>query len=100
MADSIQMIRMPQDVKELLLGTLSLNMSGVPGTGQGADFRLEEVNKLIQQWLPNIPSANDWKWASVNFDKLSQFRSHIFIEMGIKDPNLKQILKKPQNIDE
>ncbi len=74
-------------------------MSGVPKTGEGADFRLEEVNKRVQQWIPNILSPKDWQIACCNFDKLSELRNIVFQQMNISDPKQRST-KVPQNIDD
>ena len=83
---STTIMRMPPEVRTLVFQTMSLNMSGSSNTGQAADFRLEELNKIIQSWLPSVPSPSDWKAACRNLDKLVQIRERMFNEMGIKDP--------------
>ena len=98
-ADTVQLIRMPMDVRQFVEDTASLNLSGKLYTGEGADFRLEEVNRQVQQWLPNIPSTEDWKIACSNFDKLSELRKRIFEQMDIADPKL-SASSHIQNIDD
>ena len=100
MASSVQQLRMPSELQEFVLTTESLNLSGSAGTGEGADFRLEEVNRQVQQWLPNVPSASDWKRACTNFDQLGKFRDQVFKQMNINDPKLRQGIRTPQNIDD
>ena len=99
MADTIKLAIMPNEVKDLLLNTASLNLSGKPHTGEGADFRLEEVNRQVQQWLPNIPSTKDWQIACCNFDKLTALRKTVFDQMKLTDTNL-GTEKYVQDIDE
>ena len=88
MTDILMTTRMPPEIRDLVLDTDSLNLSGVKGTGEGADFRLEEVNKRVQQWLPNVPAAKDWKIACCNFDNLEKFRDTVFEQMDLADPKL------------
>ena len=86
MADTLNLLRMPVTVKKLVEKTMSLNTSGRPYTGEGGDFRLEEVNKVIQQWLPKVPSGKDWEMICSNHDDLVKFRSIVFEQVGISDP--------------
>ncbi len=44
-------------------------ISGMTYTREGPDFRLEEINKHIQQWLPKGPTGKDWENVWLNFDK-------------------------------
>ena len=57
-------------------------MSGVPYSGEGADFKLEEVNCLVQQWLPGIPSKTHWLAACVNYMKLKELRETTLQQLG------------------
>ena len=98
--DLVQQLRMPADVRQLVDTSTSINLKGTHGTGEGADFRLEEVNRQVQNWLPNIPSAEDWKIACCNFDDLVKFRSCVFKEMGVQDPKMQPGSRKPQDITE
>lgn len=60
-SDTLMQYRMPGELTPLVQSAMSLNQTGKPFTAEGADFRLEEINKPVQHWLPNIPTANDWK---------------------------------------
>ena len=53
----------------------SINVGGKLSTGEGVDFRLEEVNKQIQQWLPSVSSTKDSKIACSSYERLSTFRN-------------------------
>ena len=86
MADSVMKMRAPAEVSELLSQLSSLNMSGEPYTGEGGDFRLEEVNKQVQQWLPKSPTAADWVSVCRSHDGLNTLRDSIFKSKGIQDP--------------
>ena len=87
MADSLALARMPKEILQFVQKTMSLNTSGTPYTGEGADFRLEEVNRVIQQWLPKVPSGKDWQMVCNNHDDLVMFRDRVFGQMGISDPS-------------
>ena len=96
-ADSILLENAPKELQDLLLQAASVNLTGQPFTGEGVDFRLEEINQKIQFWLPNIPSAHDWKLACSNFDKLSELRALSWESLGTTDPKV-QLNKKEQSI--
>lgn len=98
-ADTLFLQRMPSDMLKFVLNSPSLTMNGKPYTWEGADFRLEEINRQVQHWLPNIPSAKDWKISCCNFDKLSQLRTTVFQQMGIADPK-ERTSQYVQNIEE
>ena len=98
-ADTVKLMRIPRDLQGLVSQSDSLNVSGKLGTGEGVDFRLEEVNRQIQQWLPSVPSTKDWKIACCNYERLSTFRNTLFEAMEIRDPKVQQS-KRSQNIDE
>ncbi len=84
-ADTIAHFRMPEQIVDTVSQSASITISGDPVKGEGADFRLEEINKQVQHWLPNIPSTADWKIACCNFDKLSTLRTTVFEQMGVSD---------------
>lgn len=46
-----------------------------------------------------MPSERDWKIACCNFDKLSEFRSTVFQQIGIEDPKLNR-QKHVQDIEQ
>ena len=83
MADSVALVRMPKEILQFVHKTLSLNIPGKPYTEEGADFCLEKVNHVIQQWLPKVPSGNDWQMVCNNHDDLH----HDDGQMGILDPS-------------
>lgn len=86
-AHHVLLARMPDEVRNFVLHNMSINTTGNPNTGEGADFRLEEVNKQIQFWLPNIPSPKDWKMVCCNYSDLATLRRNTFLHMDVKDPN-------------
>ena len=98
MSDSLQFMRMPKEVQVLVMESMSLNLSGRPNTGEGADFRLEEVNRQVQQWLPGNPTLKDWHTACSNYDELKEFRKVVFDQMGVTDQKL-LVQGTAQNID-
>ena len=99
MSDTFQNIRLPEELKEFIADSLSLNTKGRPYTGQGPDFRCEEENKDIQQILPQKPSGNDWNIACGGRDEVLTVRKNMFQTCGVQDPKIHS--KSPQqNIDE
>ena len=42
---------MPSQVLDMVDMSMSMNISGKPYTGEGPDFRLEEINKKVQQFM-------------------------------------------------
>ena len=90
MADTICQHRMPEPTHSFIQESTSINLSDHPNHGEGADFRLVEVNKQVQKWLPNVPSTKDWQIACSNFDQLNLLRKTIFEQMEIKDPKHKE----------
>ena len=76
--------RAPEKVKHHNHSTKSLNTSGSAHTGEGADLRLEELNQRVQQWLPRAPSGRDWEIACGQYDGLSDMRSALFEDPGVK----------------
>ena len=47
---------MPSPVVAFIRKTKSFNLSGVAYSGDGADFKLKEVNRGVQHWIPSVPS--------------------------------------------
>ena len=86
MGDTIALSRMPPAVRKLYEQSWSLNTSSRPYTGEGGDFRLEEVNRVIQQWLPKVPSGKDWQKVCANHDDLVRLREVVNRDMGVPDP--------------
>jgi hypothetical protein len=85
-ADSLLLQRMPPEVRDFVTNSMSMNLKGIPYTAQGADFRLEEINKKVQQWLPKNPKPKDWQMVCSNFEMMTKIRDTTFGEMGIQDP--------------
>lgn len=57
------------------------------GTGEGPDFKLEEENKIVQSWVPSVPTGPDWIQACANDEALSTLRNKVFEDIGIKEPS-------------
>ena len=57
--DLIQHNQMPEKVRLLADTSMSLNTTGVACTGEAPDFRLEEVNKQTQHFMPQAPKESD-----------------------------------------
>ena len=94
MSDTICLSRMPQEIHSLIEASASINLSDHPNHGQGADVRLEELNKQVHE-----PSTSDWRITCSNFDQLNMLHNTIFEQMDIKDPK-RQESKYIQKIDE
>ena len=58
---SLVMTCAPPEVKVLLQNSTSFSLSGIPYSGEGADFKLEEANRGVQHWIPAVPHDDDWK---------------------------------------
>ena len=86
MADSISLARMPADLRNEVLKCWSINTSSIAGTSQGPDFKLEEINRQTQAWLPKVPSGHDWNVVCNNFDTLSQLKDGTLTQLGVSDP--------------
>ena len=99
MSDSIAFARMPSEIRDFVTKTWSLNTSGMPGTGEGPDFKLEEKNKIIQGWVPSVPAGPDWERACANDGALGILRTKVFSDIGIKDPRKKGV-RGERNLDE
>ena len=52
MADSLAFTRMPEEVRNVIKQSMPLNTSGRKYKGEGADFRLEEINKQVRLTIP------------------------------------------------
>ena len=76
--------RMPQELTKLVDRSLSLNMSGISYTGESPDFRLEELNKKVQHFIPPVPQHQDWQRICANFDRLESLLSKHENDKGIK----------------
>ena len=86
MKDTIMFRSMPANLKEHVCTTMSVNITGVPNSGEGADFKLEAVNKSVQHWVPSVPSDEDWRTACANLQKLNDLRGRVLSELGVQDP--------------
>ena len=84
--DNIMAACMPPPVAGFIRRTKSFNLSGVAYSGEGADFKLEEVNRGVQHWIPSVPSDKDWVNACANFTKLADLRQASLNEMELNDP--------------
>ena len=85
--DSIVSECMPQSIKAFIEKTKSINTSGIPYTGEGADFKLEEVNRGIQHWIPAVPQDKDWLQACANYKTIGDLRMSTLASMGLTDKN-------------
>ena len=61
-------------------------MSGITFTGEGADFRLEEINKGLQHWVGHNPSKKKWENACNNFNDMNNIRKNTYSQLGVNDP--------------
>ena len=86
MSFSVSLARMPDTLLELVRRTWSINTSGISGTNEGPDFKLETINKTIQNWLPAVPSGKDWMQCCAQHDDLLRLRQKLFHQLGSKDP--------------
>lgn len=85
MYDSIMRECMPAELIGFIDKTMSINLSGIPFSGEGADFKLENVNKGIQHMLPPVPSPRDWEGACANYQDLKDTREACLCDIGITD---------------
>ena len=90
MSFNLTWIRMPEDLKTLVKKSWSLNTSGIKGTNESPDFKLEAINKTLQHWLPSSPTGIDWLQVCCQFDELAQLRDELFSQMNITDPKTKK----------
>ena len=80
--DMMQRMLLPDQLGDFLDRTMSLNMSGAPYTGEGPDFRLEEVNKGVQSFLPLVPTNEDWQRVCANYTTLNSLRGQLLAYKG------------------
>ena len=59
-------------------------------TGEGADFKLEEINRSIKHWIPAVPHDRDWLQACANYKGLGSLQASTLDAMGITDKNHKR----------
>ena len=81
---------MPKALRQQMRTTCSFNTSSIPFTGEGGDFKLEELNKAVQHWAPSVPTDDDWRIACSNYSHLTKFREQTFGQMGVQDPKSKR----------
>ncbi|CAH1784556.1 unnamed protein product, partial [Owenia fusiformis] len=86
--DIILYEKMPPQVREIVHKAMCINTSGIPNSAEGADFKLETINKKGQFWMPQRPTLNDWDRMCANFDSLENIRSTVFKNCGQNDPQL------------
>ena len=99
MSDSVAFARMPPNMRDFVTKTWSINTSGVKGTGEGPDFKLEEKNKVIQNWIPSVPYGPDWERACANEGSLSNLRKKVFSDIDLKDSQRKSF-RQERNLDD
>ena len=97
--DRVWWSQMPAELKSFVKQTLSFNLSGQSLTGEGADFRLEEINKGLQNLVGGTPTSKKWKSACANFNEVQQLRKYTYIDLGVKDPKI-QRAHSPQALDD
>ena len=99
--DENKHLRMPREVRELARESLSLNLSGVFGTAEGPEFRLEEINKGVQQLMPPISQLKDWNNVCCSYKGLQELRHVVFEDKGTLDPKCKTAVRnRPTNVCE
>ena len=91
LSHSLLIARMPPEMEGHATTVWSLNTPGKRGTNEAADFKLEEVNKQIQHWIPKVPSGSDWTVVCYNYNTLINLRETTFNQIGIKDPKNRSI---------
>ncbi|ELU16762.1 hypothetical protein CAPTEDRAFT_206703 [Capitella teleta] len=77
---------MPPAVRDHIDVTRSISLTGSRYSGEGADFKMEEVNRGVQRSLPAVPHDEDWIRACVNHAHLLNLRQACFDEMNVLDP--------------
>jgi hypothetical protein len=84
--DSLSRSCMPPAVRDHIDVTRSISLTGSRYSGEGADFKMEEVNRGVQRSLPAVPHDEDWIRACVNHAHLLNLRQACFDEMNVLDP--------------
>jgi len=86
--DMIMREAMLPELRKLVDESMSLNMSGAVYTGEGPDFRLEEINKKVQQFMPLTPTDAAWGRVCANYDSLVEIRTNMLADKGnVQDQN-------------
>ena len=76
--DFLQQLLMPAELRAFIDKATSINLTGTPFTGEGPDFRLEEVNRNVQGFLPLSPRSEDWERVCSNYNALRELRMLVF----------------------
>ena len=74
---------MPDCLEEVVLKVKSVNTSGIQSSNEGADFKLEIINKQTQKWTPKVPSGRDWQTICGNYDALCDLRENTFTQIHV-----------------
>lgn len=75
----MQRFQVPQELRGLMIeSTKSLNI-----TGEGPDFRLQEIHKCVQGFLPLAPKDEDWKRVCNKGEFLSHKRNQKLVSKCI-----------------
>ena len=74
-------VRMPVEVRELIEISSSIITSGNIGSNDGADFKLESINKYTQLWVPKVLSGTDWDNICCNYDTLTLLRGETCVQL-------------------
>ena len=85
--DTIQRQLVPDNLGKYLDDSMSINITGARNTGEGPDFRLEEINRNVQRFMPLAPKESDWLKVCANFDTLMDIKRSL-----VKDKSLESIL--------
>lgn len=86
LADRLWWAQMPDELASFVKQTVSFNISGEPLTGEGADFRLEEINKSLQHLVGGTPTPKKWETACENYNEIQSIRDAIYRQSGVPDP--------------
>ena len=76
---------MPDGLKKCMVCTRSFKTNGIPFTGEGADFKLEALNKNVQKWVTGNATEAEWTTVCRNHDKLRLLREKLEKEMGLEE---------------
>ena len=87
---NITLALMPNTLQVFTKQCWSLNTSGMEGTNEGPVFKLEDINKALQSWLPFCPSGDDWLQTCGLHDELMHLRRSTFSRMGMDENVLRR----------
>ena len=99
MSFNVSIARLPEELQSQVKYYWSLNTSGISGSNEGPDFKLEAINKTLQHWLPSSPSGHDWQQVSCQYDDLLHLRETVFDQIGTQDPKIRE-RGKPRDLSE